>query len=572
MASTQNNILTNIFSLIRLQFSETFADVQTYLINTFNQSGKVFTNSSAYGQILYVLMNMQELIFYYIEDSVVEQNIYTASRADSVRGLARLAGHDAVRSIAATGELSFQWTGYNPGTIASTTIIIPNYTTMLCLNNGLSYILNLPQEEIRVQMTSLNPSVNGQIAQGEIQSQTFTSTGEPLQSFEVIMNNGRMIDQFFNNVYVNGEQWQVYDSIYDMPKDAQGVLVKTGIGSGCDIYFGNSYFGAIPELGASIRFEYLVTDGEAGNLRDTTNIVFEFQENGYDLTGNEVDLTTTIAITVALPVEFGTNMEPLAMTRLLAPKTSRSFVLANPDNYVIFLEKYNYFSQIYAYSSYDDQYLDDLNVIYIFLVPDIQKRLFNDENYFTVPIQYFSLSATEVTKVDDLLTNSGSTIAGSEVVIVQPTIQQYVVNVSLVVFEGYSTDLIIQQIITKFSAYFIAIRRRDRIPVSELIAIVEGITGVDSVSVFFVSEANEANQLVNPGADIICLDEYGDIIIGRNELSLIRGGWTDRYGTFFEDSASTQVPSSINIEIRDTVPQDYNARVNQNNVQAIINS
>lgn len=559
-----------IFSYVRLQFVETFADVTNYLTTAFNQSGKVFTNSSAYGQILYVLTQIQELIFYYIEDSVVEQNIYTASRADSVRGLARLAGHNAVRSIAATGELAFQWTGYNPG-IASSTIIIPNFTTLLCLNNGMPYILNLPQEEIRVQMTSLKPVINAQIAQGEIQSQTFTSTGTSLQSYEVIMNNGRMIDQFFHHVFVNGEEWQVYDSLYDIPKDGQGCLVKTGIGSGVDIYFGNSYFGAIPEAGAAILFEYLVTDGEAGNLRDATNITFEFQENGYDLTGNEVDLTTTVGISVSLPIEFGTNMEPLVMTRLLAPKTSRSFVLANPDNYVIFLEKYNYFSQIYAYSSYDDSYLDDLNVIYIFLVPDIQKRLFNDENYFTVPIQYFSLSTTEITKVNDLLNNSGSTIAGSEVVIVQPTIAQYVVNVSLVVFEGYSTDLIIQQIITKFSAYFIAIRRRDRIPVSELIAIVEQITGVDSVSIFFLSQANEANQLINPGSALIGLDEYGDIIIGRNELTLIRGGWSDSNGTHFEDSASTLKPSSINIEIRDTVALDYNARVNQNNVQSIIN-
>ena len=43
------------------------------------------------------------MIFYYIEDSITGLNIKTAYRPDQIRGLARLAGHNAGRAIAAQG-------------------------------------------------------------------------------------------------------------------------------------------------------------------------------------------------------------------------------------------------------------------------------------------------------------------------------------------------------------------------------------------------------------------------------------------------------------------------------------
>lgn len=555
--------MDNIFSKSRIRFQELYQDALNFFTQKYNQSRKVFTISSAWGQILHAVTKLAEPIMYYIEDSVTESNINTASRAESVRGLARLTGHDAVRSIAATGEISMKWNGSDPG-INTNQIVIPNFTKLTCLNNGLPYVIDIPQEEVRVKMLTTRPAVRARIVQGEIQSQTFTGTGEPLQSFEVIMKNGRMIDQFFYNVYVNGDKCEVYDSLYDIPKDKLACLVKTGIGSGIDVYFGNGYFGAIPPAGSSVRVEYLVNDGDGGNLRDMTGVGFEFTEPGYDLVGNEIDLNSVLEVNVTQPIELGSNAEPLAMTRLLAPKMSRSFVLANPINYVYFLEKFNYFSQIHAYNTFEDQYIDDDNVVYLFLVPDIQKRIFNNETYFTVPLKYFSMSDDEKQKIYDLIDNSGSKLVTSVVKIVDPIFKKYVINISLVVFEGFSLDLIKEQIAEKFSDYFLTLRRRDRIPKSDLISIVEDIEGVDSVSIFFLSEENEKDPTTNAG-----MDEYGDIIIGRDEIPLMRGGWSDRNGTYFEDSAAQDRPSSLNIEIRKIIPLDYNAKMNILNKKTI---
>ena len=45
-------------------------------------------------------------------------------------------------------------------------------------------------------------------------------------------------------------------------------MVKTGQTGGIDIFFGNSYQGKIPPLGSTILAEYLLTDGEEGNIQN----------------------------------------------------------------------------------------------------------------------------------------------------------------------------------------------------------------------------------------------------------------------------------------------------------------
>jgi hypothetical protein len=57
-----------------------------------------------------------------------------------------------------------------------------------------------------------------------------------------------------------------------MPLGGEGYIAKTGIISGIDIIFGNGYMGKMPEQGAEIRIEYLINDGEGGNIRENTNL------------------------------------------------------------------------------------------------------------------------------------------------------------------------------------------------------------------------------------------------------------------------------------------------------------
>jgi hypothetical protein len=246
-------------------------------------------------------------------------------------------------------------------------------------------------------------------------------------------------------------------------------------------------------------------------------------------------------------------------------------VLANPTNYVIFLQKFNYFSVIDAYTTFDDLYLDDDNVIYLFLIPDITKRLQNTENYFTVPLKYFSLTPQEEQKVINVIEDSGSKIVTTVVKIVKPIIKKYVLNISLIVFEGYSQDVIKNLIISRMSEYFLALRRRDLVPSSDLVKIIENVEGVDSVNVSFLCEANEVSKLADPTAPLIGLDDLGNIVIQKDELPTIRGGWKDRNGIFYEDGIYTDRPCTVNIVIKRTSKHDVNSMIFQESVTNIMN-
>lgn len=551
--------MASFFKKTKVQAAQLLNQTYDYVAQKFGQSDKTFSQGSAYGQILSVISQLSTMITYFIEDSVTEQNILTASRPQSIYGLARLAGHNATRAIAAQGEISF--TVSKRPEITGDQIIIPNFTTIKCKNNNKTYMLNLIDDQMRVNITS-GTTYSAQVIQGELQTQVYTGNGNPLQSFTAITKGSVLVDNFYIKVFVNGVQWKKYESLYDISRDGLGYLVKTGISGGIDIYFGNSNFGKIPPSGAEIRVEYLQTSGVAGNLLEGDDVEFEWTEVGYSIVGEEVDLNETFTTKMSKFITFGANPENTALTRLIAPKTSRSFVLANPDNYIIFLEKFNYFGVVDAFTTFDDDNLEDDNIIYLFLIPDIAKRITSSQNYFTIPTSYFTLTPYEQDKVLNVIEDSGSKIVTTVVKILQPVIKRYVINISLGIFEGYSSDDIKNTIIDKLSQYFLKLRRRDLIPASDLIAIIENINGVDAVNLSFVSEENEADKKANPSSTtLIGLDEMGDITINRDEVIVIKGGWTDRNGITYSDGIYSDKPCSVNIIVKKVSKNNLNAQL-----------
>jgi hypothetical protein len=378
---------------------------------------------------------------------------------------------------------------------------------------------------------------------------------------------------------VNNEQWKRYDSLYDIPLNGKGYLVKSGISEGIDIYFGNVNFGATPPQGSIIRVEYLQSSGANGNLASTKDkpLTYTFVSLGTDLFGNEANLNNFLTLTNSVDPSFGTEPDPIQLVRLVAPKTSRSYVFANTVNYEIFLERLGIFSQIQAFTTFDDEYLDDDNVVYLFLVPDVTLSLTSNEDYFDIALTEFLLTNQQKLAILNLLEDSGQMIATTVVKIVQPTISKYVGAAVIDIFEGFDPDIIESKIRDVISSYFIGLTRRDRVPKSDIIALIEAVEGVDSVDFSFLSENNEANAIAARSAGLtsstlIGLDQFGNIIIGRNELIVLRGGWTDRYGTTYEEGIVRGKPSALNVTIRGIVPRNYNAERNIAQRRALIDN
>jgi len=561
-----------IFKYNRIRYGQLYYDAKQYLTSKFLQVGEIFTPASAYGQILGVMIDLGKLIFYYVEDSISELNIFTATRDISIRSLARIAGHNPTRAISATGTLKLTYNG-NSIDMYGNTVIIPNYTRLVNATNGLSYTMISESEEVRMELAGKN-TLEVKIIQGVVEAQTVTGTGLVLQSFSFNAKRGAQIDNFNVKLYVNGDIWRIYDSLYDIPYQGNGAVVKTGINGGIDLYFGNTYFGNVPALGSTIRIEYFSTAGNGGNILDSEAANFSFADSVFDTLGNAIDANEVIDISVFKPVIFGSDPEPIALTRILAPKTSRSYVLANADSYVYFLEKFNIFSVIDAFSTFEDNDISDDNVVYLFLIPDVNKRKPASADYFTVPQALFLLSNDEKEKIYDFIEQSGQKIMNTVIKIIDPIIKKYILNVNIIAIEGYSKENIRQSVISKCSDYFLKNRRRDRIPKSDLIAIIESVEGVDSVNVWFVSEENELfkSDPLNADKPDVGIDVFGDVIINRGEYALVRGGWPARNGYFYYDTVDQGKPGSINIAFGKDTSDTLNLSLHRINVDQIKNT
>lgn len=568
--------MKQFFKLNRITFQRLYEDAQSWFESVYNLTRDQFTPASPWGQLLGTLLNLAQMIFYYIEDSITELNINTASRRESIIGIASMNGHSATRSTGSRGDIILEYSGQNVDMYGQS-IIIPNYTKLFCLNNGQSYILDLNQEDLRVNITNTE-RIKAKIIQGTWENQTFTGTGEILQSFEVNVRGRKEIDDNYVFVYVNGELYPKYESLYDIPLGKPGCLIRTGITSGVDIFFGTEFNGKVPPSGATIRVEYLITNGSLGNiLSNISETAFRWDETGYDVTGKEIDLNSALTTSLSTPLIFGTDHEPIELTRLIAPKMSRSFVLANAENYSIFLQKMNYFSIVECFSTFDDNVEEDDNVIYIFAIPDILKRVRNNEDYFTIPQEQFILTDTEKNSIYRLLQESGQMIVTTAVKVLDPVIVRYVLNISIIVYEGYDIETIREKIVERTAQYFLNNKRRDRIPKSDLVAIIEAIDGVDSVDLYFVNEGNELRKYnwleelkSNPTAiepDDIGLDEHGNILIGKSEYPILRGGWSDRNQVFFQDNADLNVTSSVNIDIARITPKTVNLELHSTGIR-----
>lgn len=572
----------NIFRKNNILINGLLNDSFNFLQDTYNQTLNLFTVASAWGQILFVVQNISQMILYFIEDSITELNIENATRDYSVRSLARISGYDPGRATASQGEVFINWNG-RESDVKGGSIIIKNKTQIRCQENGRVYSIILGSQKMTIPLKSGTNPVRCKIVQGSFTSFTVTGTGLALQSFNIPSQASTYIDQFYVDVYVNDEKWKRYDSLYDIPLNKKGYIVKLGIQEGLDVYFGNSNFGMVPQKGALIRIEYLQNIGTGGNISSTkeTPLTYKFNEPGTDLFGGEVDLGNYLNVLPSMDPMFGTNPESLNLIRLVAPKTSRSFVLANSQNYEIFLDKLGIFSQIQAFSTFEDEYLDDDNIVYLYLVPNINLNISTNEDYFSVPLSDFLLSSMQKEMITKLIQDSGSMIATTVIKIVEPIISRYVANVVFSIFEGYDIESIKKEIRKRVSDYMLKTTRRDTIPKSDLIAIIEGVDGVDSVNFYFIGQNNEENQIrlrLMPNvtdqerSQLLGINNFGDIVIGRNELIVLRGGWTDRNGVTYAESIIEGKPGPLNLTISSVSKKDYRAELNAETKAEIIKS
>ena len=536
------------FQTSRLKASDLVQQAVEYLVVKYEQAASVFTPASPFGQLLSVISNIAELIFTYISHTAEELNIRTAQNIESIQGLAQLAGHDAHRGGSSYGVMGVKLNTSND--FEGNHLKIKNFSKFTIRETGCIYFMNLPSDSIKLSVGG-GSFVSVPYMQGEIETQTFTSNGMPLQSFNPVVKG--MTDHDNVAVRVNGREWKKVSSLYDMPaydddnpEASECFVVKTSPTIGISIFFGNDSFGQIPPAGALIEVVYIKTSGIAGNT-NSLGLTYNFIDMGIDEYGNEVDLNEVLIVETIAPPMLGTNYEDPEFTKAIAPKASKSFVLATPENYVNFLSKYNQYSFIYAYHTKNDDNIMDDNVIYLKVIPNIRKKLSSSEDYFEVPVSEFVLDKYEKESLIAALENSGRMLIGSEVEIVNPEIKYFTINIILRYFNDVDKSSISSNIRSVLNKYFLNINRSDIIPKSDLISLIESIDGVDTCDVFFISKDNEMakrngyyyNEFGNMVAvgknedPQVGFDSYGNLIMNKGCIYVPRGGWKDANDNYY---------------------------------------
>lgn len=620
-----------LFEATRLKYEELRTDITNYIKSVYKTDGVELNTSSPFMQIMYVVANLGRMILFYIESAMNETNINTAVHERSIRAISTLTGHNPSRGLAARGGVSLM---YNRSTeLLGETIHIRNYSRIRNINTGLNYIMMFPTDVYDYNVGSSVSVVDVAVIQGVLTYQQSTSNGLGMQSYNFPASNYDIIDDYYVNVFVNGERWTTVESFIDMGFQEKACVVKTSANNGLDIFFGNNTNGAVPEKGATIVVEYVVCSGVTGNvqLNTTSGDDWTFDDSGYTDAGESVDLNKLFAIVPYTDIMFGANGEDISVTRALAPHASRSFVLGNKTNYEYFLRKLNMFSMIDVMHGFDtmedataqsnynstqqkyalaresyytqlkmtgenssatkEKYNDfikaqenmdnarnmlenaksDDNVVYLFLVPKLSTRVGDTNNYFTCSTDAFKLTESEKKNILDLIENSGQKLLTVDNEIIDPKTPRFAMNIYIQMYSDFDFNVVKSSIVSAVSNYLLNTTRRDRLPVSDIVRVVEQVSGVDSVSVVF--DADKKNSIYY-GDGKYGIDEYGDVIMSRtvtdlfgNEIEmqdlypLFRGNFTSINDIEYTDNLNS-LCGPINITLRGKTNLGVNKKIN----------
>ena len=536
-----------LFSLLDTQYTRFSQAVKSYLSKTLSSSDAAYGNNTIFGQMINVLQGAIQNVMLYIEDSLTEQNKYTAQRKKSIYGLAALSGYNPSYGKAAGVQLKLSFTTTNN---QANNVIINNHETLTCTQNGLRYNIILPQEAIVLSIDKDNSSRFIYAVEGRFESQTFLSTGGQYytQNFKFLGN----LDVDYMEVRVNDEVWEQRASLYDMDASGKQYTYKVSNVSGIDLIFGNEQFGKALKNGDVIKVTYLIHDGEVANLNTDLETYFVFDNNLMTMTGEEVDGNSMFNITFAIkdPVTSGSNSESINQVRQMIGLNTRSLVLANSDNYKNLINKFSFCGYNRTWSEPGSLLINSL------IIKNYGLNLKSGLDYFNLREKDFLLTDMQKKSVISHIEKSGCQVAGATYNIIDPEIWKYALYI-YVKLKGnkYDVDHVKNKIRVLVGEFFMNINNDMFIPKSDIIHLIKSnIEEVDSVTCYFLSERNESaikkNFYINtyysydtqlgtyakkeervyvyPGENPnLGLDQHGNILLnGDNQFPALLGGWS----------------------------------------------
>lgn len=535
-----------LFSLLETQYSNFHTAIKDYLSKTLSNYGAAYGNSTIFGQLINVIGAVVQNIMLYIEDSLTEQNKWTAQRKKSIYGLAAQTGYEPSFGMASGVQLKFTFV---PSNQQSLNVIINNHESLTCTQNGLPYNIILPQEAVVMNVQKDNSSKFFYAVEGKFESQTFVSEGGKYwtKNFQFIGD----MDTSYLEVFVNDEKWEMKDSLYDMEPNCKQFTFKAGYSGGIDLIFGNDVHGKSLNEGDVVKVNYLIHDGEAGNLDPHIETFFVFNNNLKSISNEDVDGNSIFNVTFATSdgVTSGSNSERLQSVKLGIGYNSRSLVLASPENYKNYLSKFSFVGYNRTWTEPGSMIVNTL------AMKNYKLNLEKGTDYFNLTEKDFILSDVQKESIINSLEGSGKQIAGVTYNILDPEICKYMLTVYVkLISNKYDKVYIENQIRNLIGEFFANIISDQFIPKSDIEKLIlDKVKGVESVNCYFLSAKNETalqtrryyinkyewdpiNRKYNITQELVYLnynedpniglDAHGNIELSSDhEFPVLMGGW-----------------------------------------------
>lgn len=536
-----------LFSLLDIQYNRFVQSVKDGLSKVLPEIGSSYGNSTVFGQIINVVASAVQNVVMYIEDAFTEQNVHTAQRKKSIYGLAALSGYQPSLGKAAGVQLKMV---YIPSNTSKFNVILNNHETLTCTQNGMQYNVILPQNMVVLSLEKNNNSKYIYAVQGRFETQTFISSGGKLWTQNFVY--GGNMDPDYMEVRINNELWECRDSLYDMDPDGKQYTYKVNYINGVDLVFGNEVHGRPLENGDVITVTYLIHDGELGNLDVNQETYFVFNNNLNDISGETVDGNTIFNVSFASydAVISGSNSESKEQVRQNIGLNSRSLVLASPENYKNFINKFSFCGYNRTWSEKGSLVVNSI------IMKNYKLQLSDGKDYFNLKESDFRLTDTQKSSIINALDKSGNQLAGVVYNIIDPELCKYALYMYIKpkYDKDYDRNYMSNQIRQLIGEFFANVNSDIYIPKSDIINLIKtNVEGIDGINVYFLSEKNETalqtkrytvkNSIYNPSTqtyDVITeeydilegenpnlgLDNHGNIYIESDEqFPVLMGGW-----------------------------------------------
>ena len=554
--------MMKLFTVMQTAFDNFDNTVRNYLAKTFNNLGLQYTHSQIFGVIFDGMKGIMQNIMFYIEDAMNEQNIYTASRKQSVYSLAKISGYEPSYGNSATGTIIGSMHINNGLNSNSDKIYIKNHCKITNKNNGLIYSLSLPTDYYVIDISKPLITHMFTVIQGVYVQNNYVAKGIKLESVHVSV--GELFDGNHIIVKVDGKEYERVGNLYDMAENGEQYILNIGFDNGFEITFGNGIYGKQLTEGQTIEIEYLKHSGVIGNVLPGEEARFKFNDSGFDTLGNEVNINNFIELKMDNCISGGTNSDSIGFIRKMIGANSRSSVLVSEENFKLFFKRFSFIGYVNCWSESNSM------IINVTCLRNFSKEIKDVDEYFKLTSNDFLLNNDQKIMIQNTLENSKKSFAGITVKFQDPIIRKYAAICYVKIKNNYDKDLVKTQIKHILAEYFYnSLEDTQFISKSEIIKKIHNeIDSVISIDIDFISQLNEdafkngyyykyeliynnsvykyvTKRVIYEPDNMAGLDGYGNIQVdSKLEIPILMGGFN-----YYPDKTSADgINNSITTE------------------------